>query len=292
MSEQYDPKAARAKYAVPVWADALLRKTLDMEPQEFGMWHFLIYAMWSRRSLDLPDDDRKLARICRVTVRTWRAKYRESMAEYFEVDGGFWTNDRLTKEAAKTERFLMSQHLRRTGGAEEVIENSDNLCNVNDAIFSALNSGKPLKTINAGSTTVSTTVEPVIDPRCDHTKIPRDYNTDDDDARTQFGSGLQSPIAQLLAKNPSTTHISGIAVHNAVSRWERMGYPADAVEKAITSALDRITGKRINSMAYFEPNLLEGAKPKLTVVPKATGAKAGKKPARLAPVRAAFLGDD
>lgn len=111
----YNPKSARTKYRVPIWADALLRDTLNLDAELIGAWHLLIYAMWGRESLDLFDDDRQLATICRTTKTKFRRHIRPILEPLFKVENGRWRNTRLEREAEATEKFLMSQYRRGVG---------------------------------------------------------------------------------------------------------------------------------------------------------------------------------
>ncbi|WP_190305713.1 YdaU family protein [Roseicitreum antarcticum] len=121
MSQDYNPKKARTKYACPIWVDAFVRDTMDLAADEFGAYHLILYAMWSREELNMPDDDRKLARLARCSQKMWRARIRPALEPFFDVENGYWTNVRLTKEATKTEKFLRDQSDRKRGS-----ENSGN----------------------------------------------------------------------------------------------------------------------------------------------------------------------
>ncbi|MEI4262749.1 DUF1376 domain-containing protein [Roseovarius sp. D0-M9] len=121
----FNAAKARTKYALPLWGDAFVRDTLDLSADEVGAFNLLLWAMWSRESCDLPDDDRKLARVARVTPKlarvarvtpqTWRRRVRPSLAAFFVIEGGIWMSVRLRREAVKTEKFLKAQSDRRAG---------------------------------------------------------------------------------------------------------------------------------------------------------------------------------
>ena len=100
----FNAQKARTKYALPMWVDAFVRKTLDLSADEVGGYNLLLWAMWAREDLSLPDDDRKLARIARTTAQTWRRRIRPALEPHFEVSDGVWTSDRLAKEAARVEK--------------------------------------------------------------------------------------------------------------------------------------------------------------------------------------------
>lgn len=115
----YNAVKARTKYGVTIWADAFVRDTLDLEGDEIGAYILILFAMWARESCDLPDDDRKLARIARKSKTTWVRRIRPALEPFFEVADGVWISGRLRKEAAKTEAFLKSQSDRRSGTSPE-----------------------------------------------------------------------------------------------------------------------------------------------------------------------------
>lgn len=115
----FDAAKARTKYAMPVWVDAFVRDTLDLSADEIGAYNLLLWAMWSRESCDLPDDDRKLARVARVTPQTWKRRVRPSLEVFFVIARGTWSSVRLMREAAKTEKFLKAQSDRKTGGDQK-----------------------------------------------------------------------------------------------------------------------------------------------------------------------------
>ncbi|MBP0484652.1 DUF1376 domain-containing protein [Sagittula salina] len=113
--QSYDPARARTKYAVPIWADAFLRDTMGLDATDIGAWHLLIYAMWANRDLRLPNKDKPLATICRVSRTIWVRRLRPTLEPLFIVDETCWRSHRLEKEARKTEAFLLRQHMRALG---------------------------------------------------------------------------------------------------------------------------------------------------------------------------------
>lgn len=180
----YNPQKARTKYACPIWVDAFLRDTLDLEADEFGAYHLILYAMWSREACNMPDDDRKLARVSRCSTKLWKSRIRPTLEPFFNVGGGLWTNTRLSKEAAKTEKFLKGQSDRKAGSGNE----SDTCAGTQAAqpqeTETTVNSANPLENNNPVST-VDATVEPSGEQPTQDTKIPS-VMIDDDSA----GEGL------------------------------------------------------------------------------------------------------
>jgi len=83
---------------MPVWPDALLGDTLHLSAERFGAYLLLLFATWRNNGKPLPDDDRKLARICRSTVAHWRRALRPTVIEFFQTDDGFLHQKRLESE--------------------------------------------------------------------------------------------------------------------------------------------------------------------------------------------------
>lgn len=88
--------------ALPMFVDAMLGDTLDLSAEEFGAYHLLLYAIWRSNGQPLPDDDAKLARICRVTTAKWKRSLRPALVRFFDQGAiesdGTWEQKRLKKE--------------------------------------------------------------------------------------------------------------------------------------------------------------------------------------------------
>lgn len=103
-----------------------LSDTLHLTTEQHGAYLLLLMTMW-RADARLPNDPVKLARICRVTTKRWPSIWAE-IEGFFEVDGEFITNNRLTKEHQKA--VSISQKRRDAGekGAEaKALKNHDTL---------------------------------------------------------------------------------------------------------------------------------------------------------------------
>tara|TARA_R110002020_G_scaffold95937_9_gene230105 strand:+ start:48104 stop:49018 length:915 start_codon:yes stop_codon:yes gene_type:complete len=252
--KSYNPQKARTKYACPIWVDAFLRDTLDLEADEFGAYHLILYAMWSREACNMPDDDRKLARVSRCSTKLWKSRIRPSLEPFFNVDGGVWTNTRLSKEAAKTEKFLKGQSDRKTGSGNE----SDPYAGTEETqpqeIETPIIPDKALKTIDRVSTVDDTTGQSGEHPTQD-TKIPR-YKIDDDDSA---GDGLTFREKVCLASGHDA---SGVMANSKIFanrgdfaefETKRIGLglsEANALD-AIADAVQAKQGDPPTSLRYF-----------------------------------------
>lgn len=115
MCEEFDGKAARAKRPMPVWVDAFVRDTLDLDAEQIGAYNLLLWAMWSRKEMELPDDMKRLAVICRVTPTRLKRHIWPELEGFFEVtDGKVWQK-RLKKESIYVEGICEQQSRKKKG---------------------------------------------------------------------------------------------------------------------------------------------------------------------------------
>lgn len=75
--------------------------TLHLSTEQVGAYLLLLMAMWNAGG-SLPNDEVKLARVARMSVKKWRAVAADLLA-YFTVDGDAVRHNRLTKELQKSE---------------------------------------------------------------------------------------------------------------------------------------------------------------------------------------------
>ncbi|WP_288192709.1 DUF1376 domain-containing protein [uncultured Phyllobacterium sp.] len=89
--------------------------TLHLSPEQVGSYMLLLMAMWNARG-SLPDDDVKLARIARLSVKKWRFIGPDVMAFFHRSEGGI-THNRLARELEKSERKSESRSAAGKEGA-------------------------------------------------------------------------------------------------------------------------------------------------------------------------------
>lgn len=77
------------------WAD-YFGDTLHLTTEEHGAYLLLIGAYW-RRGGPLPDDDKLLKNITKLSRFQWK-NHRETLAEFFEISRGVWKHKRVQKE--------------------------------------------------------------------------------------------------------------------------------------------------------------------------------------------------
>jgi uncharacterized protein YdaU (DUF1376 family) len=83
--------------SMPVFTDALIGDTTHLSMEEFGAYLMILFVTWRNNGVPLPDDDKRLARICRMSEKKWSA-IRPTISEFFDLSEGVWRQKRLEKE--------------------------------------------------------------------------------------------------------------------------------------------------------------------------------------------------
>lgn len=83
--------------AMPVFTDALIGDTTHLTAAEFGAYCLILFVTWRNNGQPLPDDNIRMARVCRMTPAQW-AKSRPILAAFFDLTAGVWRQKRLEKE--------------------------------------------------------------------------------------------------------------------------------------------------------------------------------------------------
>jgi uncharacterized protein YdaU (DUF1376 family) len=96
-----------------LYVSDFLGDTLHLSTEQIGAYMLLLMAMWNAGG-SLPDDDAKLARVCRMSIKKWRVVSDDLMA-FFQRENGQVLHNRLTKEIKKSES---KSELRASAGAE------------------------------------------------------------------------------------------------------------------------------------------------------------------------------
>jgi len=84
---------------MPLYVADYLSDAAHLSTIEHGAYLLLIMTYWQRGE-SLPDDDKKLARICRLEARAWN-RLKPTLADFFEVVDGKWLHSRVEHELYK-----------------------------------------------------------------------------------------------------------------------------------------------------------------------------------------------
>lgn len=103
--------------------------TLMLSAEHVGAYMLLLIALWNAHG-ELPNDDKKLARVARVTLKKWHLLSRD-LLPFFEVTDTTITHRRLKKELQKSERQSQSRAAAgaRGGAAKALNEKQRALAN-------------------------------------------------------------------------------------------------------------------------------------------------------------------
>jgi uncharacterized protein YdaU (DUF1376 family) len=83
--------------SMPVFTDALIGDTTDLSMEEFGAYCMILFVTWRNNGQPLADDDKRMARICRMSESEWAA-IKPTISRFFDITEGFWRQKRLEKE--------------------------------------------------------------------------------------------------------------------------------------------------------------------------------------------------
>jgi len=86
---------------MPLFVADYLADTAHLTAAEHGAYLMLVMNYW-QRGKPLPADDRKLARIARMSDAEWQDS-RDTLAEFFHEEDGFWSHKRIEAEIAVAE---------------------------------------------------------------------------------------------------------------------------------------------------------------------------------------------
>ena len=103
--------------------------TLSLSTEEVGAYFLILMAMWNAGG-SLPDDDRKLSRVTRLSMKKWCA-LRPSLDGYFTPENGSISNGRLTREFQKATSKSESRASAgaKGGSAKALKDNNAHLAN-------------------------------------------------------------------------------------------------------------------------------------------------------------------
>jgi uncharacterized protein YdaU (DUF1376 family) len=99
--------------ALPIWTDAYLADTTDLTAEEHGVYFLLLMAAWRSPDNGLPDDDVRLARIARVSLKRWKKHFRGVMLRFWTHSEREpkWRQKKLEKVKNAAERFYEQKKL-------------------------------------------------------------------------------------------------------------------------------------------------------------------------------------
>lgn len=92
---------------MPLYIGDYVADTMHLTTEEHGAYLLLLMTAWNRGG-KVPNNDAQLALICRAERKAW-SRLRDVVLAFFEVDGEFLVQPRLTKEYEKAVRLNAKQ---------------------------------------------------------------------------------------------------------------------------------------------------------------------------------------
>lgn len=241
MSDEFNARAARSKRPCPIWIDAFQRDTQHLEADEIGGYFLILMAMWSSEDCSFPNDERRLARVCRVSTRLWRSRIGPVLMPFFKVSDGKLISNRLREEATYTERQVTQQSSRKKGQKHA----------------KPLNNIEPSKSVDRSAD----------DPRDYPTQLPN-YPTVDDYHHQQESDDDQEFYDRVLtaAKIDISRDVTGrwfrYDNRHEVERWQT---DLDLTKPEIIEVVRDVSRRRTSppgSMRYFQQAMQDRASTK------------------------------
>jgi len=110
----------------PVEVDSLVAHTTELTAEAFGAYMLLMIAQWQNNGRPLPNDDHKLARIGRLSLRRWKTVIRPAVEPFFDIDNDSWSQKRVAKDFKKTaEKIRKNRENGARGGRAKALKKQD-----------------------------------------------------------------------------------------------------------------------------------------------------------------------
>lgn len=98
--------------------------TLHLSAEQVGVYMLFLMAMWNAGGV-LPDDEAKLARVARMSIKKWRS-ISDDILEFFERHDGAISHNRMTEELQKVESKTQSRaSAGAKGGAAKALKDKE-----------------------------------------------------------------------------------------------------------------------------------------------------------------------
>ncbi|NIA72288.1 YdaU family protein [Pelagibius litoralis] len=109
--------AAKPDTWMPLYWGDYLRDTMHLRAEGHGAYLLLIAHYWTTGQ-PLPDDDDYLIAVSRLEAKTWK-KLKPTLAKFFTVADGTWTQERVEAELAKADKITTAKSEAGLAGAKK-----------------------------------------------------------------------------------------------------------------------------------------------------------------------------
>lgn len=107
---------------MPLYVADYMSDAAHLSTLEHGAYLLLIMTYWQRGEA-LPNDDKKLARICRVGPREWN-RLKPVVSEFFKVSCDNWSHSRIDRELANVRDKSLKKRKAGLARAKQMHSNS------------------------------------------------------------------------------------------------------------------------------------------------------------------------
>lgn len=187
--------AGKTDVWMPLFIGDYLASTQHLDTREHGAYLLLLMACW-RNDGSLPDDNKRLAAIVKAAPREWNS-LRATLAEFFTIDGGVWSQKRLSSElaAARSNREKSAQRAKNAARVRWGKDAASNAPSITQATLDDCPSPSPSpknKTNAAESGGKSTTPLPPADAgrSQQRTQIDSEFSPDEASRRLALSHAL------------------------------------------------------------------------------------------------------
>lgn len=94
--------------ALPLFTDAFIGDTLHLTTEQIGAYMLLLMTAWRTKDCSLPDDDKYLARVCRMDTKAW-GKNRDVLRQFWKRN----ENGKLVQGRLSDERKFVSDQSKK-----------------------------------------------------------------------------------------------------------------------------------------------------------------------------------
>lgn len=117
---------------MPFYVGDYIKKTQHLTTEQHGAYLLLIFSMFAAGG-SLPNDDRKLARIARLSNTKW-ASNRDDILEFFTVEGDILTHTKVTEVSENYQKKIqkLAQNGAKGGIAKSLKDKRTALANAKD----------------------------------------------------------------------------------------------------------------------------------------------------------------
>lgn len=94
---------------MPFFCGDYLKDTTGLSLEENGAYLKILMITWAQGGNPLPDDDGRMANHLSITRERWAKRLKPVLAQFFDLSGGTWRNERLEREWAKTQAKIAAR---------------------------------------------------------------------------------------------------------------------------------------------------------------------------------------